>query len=218
VNFLIHALKMKTLTILIGLFRLARNPSDYVSVENFREILRRYNYFAICVQKVNELSETKAIMNAKPMLNWNSLNFETFEKLPPETLGYQFRKFLQKSHLQPLNYSRDTTLSDEEFLIRRVVQTHDIWHVVLGYETDELGEIGINSFALAQIGWPPAGFYIGGYTLKQMLKAPHKVSEVISVVAEGWRRGRAARPLFAVHWETQFQRPVAEIRKELGVT
>lgn len=209
---------MKYFRILFGLIQMARKPSDYSRVERFREVLRRYGYFSPGLKKVNELSESRALMKAQPLINWNALEFKNFKNFPPETLGYQMATFLEKAQLSPLDYSRDSLLSDEEFLIRRVVQTHDIWHVVLGYPTDELGEIGINSFMLAQIGWPPAGFYLGGYLLRQMLKAPENVAHVVQVIAEGWKRGNSTKPLFSVYWETQLHRPLAEIRNELGVT
>lgn len=194
---------------------MAQKPADYNRVVKFREVLRRYKYFEPGVLKVNSEAATIGLMSKKPLLDWTAVGYPNFKNLPKESLGFQFAKYMEANQLSLLDYSKDADLNDEEYYIRRVVQTHDVWHVVLEYPTTEVGELGINSFMLAQIGWPPAGFYIGGYILRQMLKAPHTVPEVIASVSEGWRRGRLANSFFAVAWETQFNRPLIDIRREL---
>jgi len=208
---------MKKLKIVLGIINMARKPEDYARVVRFREILRAQGYFQFGVDSLLNNEQTKKIMKDKPLLSWKQFNEERLLAMGPGTLGYEFIQFLKKHNLQALDYTWDPKLTDEEYLIRRVVQTHDLWHVILGYSTSELDEIEINSFMLAQMFWPPAGFYLGGYILRQMFKQPLSVVDVVSVIARGWYRGKAAKPFFAVEWENQFERPVSEIRKELVV-
>ena len=44
-----------------------------------------------------------------------------------------------------------------------------------------------------------------------------RISHLFKAVVEGWGRGQAAHPFFAVRWEEQWDRPLAEVRRELGV-
>jgi ubiquinone biosynthesis protein Coq4 len=156
-------------------------------------------------------------MDDKPLLDWDAIGLDRLGALPEGSLGRAYVEFLRANRLGVLRYASDPNLTDEEFFLRRVVQTHDLWHVVLGFATDPVGELGINAFMLAQLAWAPAGFYIGGYLLRQMLSRPGDAIAIVRSVADGWTLGQSARPLFAVRWETQLERSLEELRRELGV-
>jgi ubiquinone biosynthesis protein COQ4 len=201
--------------ILLGVLYLARKPTDYRRIEGFREILRRYGYFDAGVARVKLSERDRKILQEKPLIDWPNVDLDRLRRLPTETLGYQLMMFLERNGLDVLTYERDSTLNEVEFFIRRIVQTHDIWHVVLGYRTDVLSELELNSFMLAQIDWPPAGFYISAYLFRTMLTSPSEAKKVIHVVSRGWNRGLNLTSLFAVRWEDHLERPLLT-RPEIG--
>jgi ubiquinone biosynthesis protein Coq4 len=92
-------------------------------------------------------------------------------------------------------------------------QTHDLWHVVSGYDTDVAGEVEVQAFTLGQLLTPFAFFVVLG----GIARAPSTRSEVVRRVIRAFRRGRHAKPLCYRAWERRFVMPLSEVRAELGL-
>src|SRR5262249_44288573 len=74
--------------------------------------------------------------------------------LPEGTLGRAFAAFLDQRGFDPtgLYHSSDDTQNDNfnRFKIH-LERTHDLWHTTLGFDTDIAGELGLQTFMLAQL-------------------------------------------------------------------
>lgn len=205
------------LRILWAMIRLARSPTDYRNVEFFRIALADAGMFKKSVQYIERDPEVGKTMLARPQLPPDFPNLPYLRSLNQNTLGYQFALFVDKYQLDPQFFAEVETDSKEGYFQRRMLQIHDLHHVVLGQGTDALGELYLQGFFLAQDLWPPAPFFMGGYLVRQMFTDLSQVPAVMSVISEGWRLGKAARPLFAVDWEAQCERPLEDVRESLGL-
>lgn len=145
----------------------------------------------------------------------SNLNLSALKKLPAGTLGYEYTRFLENNKLDPVFYSPEEISTDEGYFIRRTLQTHDIWHVVLGINTDELDEMKLQLVMYAQLRWPNAVFFLAGYIFRLLFTSRKKVPELLDAITAGWILGRKLPPLFGEHWEAQWSRPLSEIRDEL---
>lgn len=145
----------------------------------------------------------------------------------PGTLGHAYRRHMVVNDLRADFFTPIDPSDDFAYSRLRFYQTHDIWHAVLGYPTSILGEAGIVGFYLGHFerymgdhAGAAAAFsaIIGSALLLHAgLFRQDRISHLFKAVVEGWGRGQRARPFFAVRWEEQWDRPLADVRRELGV-
>ena len=99
----------------------------------------------------------------------------------------------------------------------RILQMHDVWHLVAGYTTSASHEIAISAFQLAQFGHGYSAMFLATVFTMAGRERPEGFPVLGLLVAEAWRHGRSAPSLMAVPWETHWERSIEELRGELGL-
>ncbi|MBV1934604.1 MAG: hypothetical protein KUG59_07930 [Parvibaculaceae bacterium] len=108
-------------------------------------------------------------------------------------------------------------LSPTEWMNRRVLQLHDVWHIAGEFGQNAEGEIGISGFQLAQLGQQYSANFLATITLMSVMQFPSAIDLVFSHTMDGWRRGRQTPPLALVAWESMWDIPLDQLRKDLSV-
>jgi hypothetical protein len=108
------------------------------------------------------------------------------------------------------------TLPALHFTSRRILQTHDIWHVVGDFRLSGLGEVAISSFQLAQFGQNYSAGFLASVLALTAFQSPAILPYLIQVIAEGWCHGRTTPPLMPVVWEEMWDVPLDEVRTRTG--
>src|SRR5689334_8061536 len=78
-----------------------------------------------------------------------TIDLDQLAALPAGTLGHAYATFLRSHGLTPDVFDeapagvRDPKMA---YMIQRARQTHDLWHVVTGCETDPAGEVALQAF------------------------------------------------------------------------
>jgi ubiquinone biosynthesis protein COQ4 len=137
--------------------------------------------------------------------------------LPPGTLGRQIADFMGARGLDPSAIPRKEHHDEATFVQAHLYETHDIWHVVIGFDTDVAGELGVQAFYSAQLdGALPRILLIGGLINASIL---HKNDwgRRLDAVVRGWTLGKRARALFGVAWDELWAVPLADVRTGLGL-
>lgn len=101
--------------------------------------------------------------------------------------------------------------SDIGYFRERMRDSHDLWHTVTGYKGDLLGEASLLAFTFAQTGHPGIGFLAS----LGLLFNPSR--EGRQMILDGFRRGRRAAWLPPRDWAALLERPLDEVRAELGI-
>ena len=71
--------------------------------------------------------------------------------LPEGTFGREYALYMQRHKLRSLNISPELAeIGQNNLFALRYAVTHDMFHVLLDFETDYAGEIGVLAFAVAQ--------------------------------------------------------------------
>ena len=105
------------------------------------------------------------------------------------------------------------------YLNIRILQCHDIWHLVAGYETTGLHEVAISAFQMAQFGHQYSSMFLGLVLTKVAFTEPFEgMGFLLDTVLSAYTHGRRTPPLMGVDWPSVWDRPVADIRSLLGVT
>ena len=106
-----------------------------------------------------------------------------------------------------------------DYLNVRILQCHDIWHLVAGYETTGLHEVAISGFQMAQFGHHYSSMFLGLVLTKVAFTQPFEgTGFLLDTILSAYRHGRETPPLLGVAWEEVWDRPVDEIRLMLGVS
>jgi ubiquinone biosynthesis protein COQ4 len=91
----------------------------------------------------------------------------------------------------------------------RSILTHDLFHVVTGYGTDDIGEATLLAFTLAQVGGRAAALLTAGSSIEVWRRLgrpwPH-------YAFRAWRRGRRAARLAGLPWEDLLALPLETVR------
>ena len=148
------------------------------------------------------------------------IDMDMLRALPDGTLGREYVRLLEDQGYTPLTVSEAI---EPEILARntfsyRLVITHDMIHVLTGFDTSRAGELGVLAFTAAQ-----------GYTRMQRyvtlplavlvypLMAPRQIRSIVRCLVQGWRMGKRARLVIGQRLEDRFARPIPELRAELAI-
>ena len=147
-------------------------------------------------------------------LDSHTIDLDALYALPAGTLGHAYASFMKRHGLTPDIFDGPPEeISDprRSYVIQRMRQTHDLWHVVTNAETDPAGEVSLQAFTFAQVGAPSAGIlaFLG------MLKTLRHDRRIVRDVLELVRLGHAADKLVVFPWEDHWATPLTEVRRLL---
>jgi ubiquinone biosynthesis protein COQ4 len=142
---------------------------------------------------------------------------EVLSLLPRGTLGREYADFITKHGFDPSFYRKVGDLNDVvSYLMLRMRQSHDIWHVVTGFDVSVPGEVGLKAFELAQTRRPMAGVLVAGAFIRCFLQNPHEVNNLLFAIAKGYSKGLNAVPFLSQKWEDRWETPLEQLRIELA--
>jgi len=136
--------------------------------------------------------------------------------LPEGTLGRVFADHCRASDLNP-NLVHVPLGGDVEWTIQHLYQTHDVWHVVTGWGSDEIGEYGLGSFYMAQLGAPAFFAFLLALATLSTIYRRRSLAEFMQAVVDGHEMGKRAEPLFGADWSTLWDLPLADVRERFTI-
>jgi ubiquinone biosynthesis protein Coq4 len=142
---------------------------------------------------------------------------------PAESLGGQFHALIVDNGFDLEVLDREALGLDKMppplgYLNARILQCHDLWHIVGGYRTTALHEVAISAFQLAQFGHHYSSMFLGMVLTRVAFEQPEGGAIILPTILSAWTHGRRTPPLLGVDWEAVWSRPLAEVRQSLGVT
>ncbi len=101
---------------------------------------------------------------------------------------------------------------------RRILQLHDVWHLVAGYGFTGPGEVGISGFQMAQFGQNYSARFLATVATTIALRMPPLFDLYMGAAFDGWRHGRATPPLIIVPWHARLGESIPAIRADIGIS
>jgi S-adenosylmethionine uptake transporter len=138
--------------------------------------------------------------------------------LPVDTLGGAYARHMRAHNLRPDFYEEQTPRHRMHYLRMRLRQTHDIWHVLTGFGTDEFGEVGLQGFYFAQFTNGQSALIGAGAMLKSLLRGRFgDLEKHVDAFCQGYCAGKRAESLLAVKWEELWGERLEDVRKRYRI-
>jgi ubiquinone biosynthesis protein Coq4 len=138
--------------------------------------------------------------------------------LAPGTLGREYARFLDANGIEPLVISESVKqrFHESPFALRYTV-THDLHHVLTGFDTGLAGELGNFAFSVGQRVAPGAGRLLGFMRVVYALLSPSQARAIWHNVRVGLELGARTKLLLAEPLESWFEEPLEQVRARLGL-
>jgi ubiquinone biosynthesis protein Coq4 len=197
--------------------RLVRDPNRLDEVFHLSDRLSRAHpeVLAIMANHVRRTPEGAEALRARPRLG--KVDLEALAALPEGSLGRAFAEFLRARNLDPADIPTLPGEDEVGYVRAHLYETHDLWHVLTGFETDVAGELGLQAFYAAQLpGRLPIALLAMGM-LNTFIYADGDRDPRLTAIGRGYALGKRAKPLFGVDWAARWAAPLSEVRASLGL-
>lgn len=156
--------------------------------------------------------EMQQVKGYFPKIDLNEL-----KKLPVGTFGYEYAKHMEDNNLKPFDISEDMyEIAKNNVFSLRYAVTHDIYHLLLGFDTTYAGEIGVLAFATAQNYVEIQKMNLLIAKILYPILSPSQVGKIYKNVDKGYSLGKKVKCLLSYKFEENWHKPLEELRKELG--
>jgi ubiquinone biosynthesis protein COQ4 len=154
------------------------------------------------------------LLREQPAIDSTVVDFDRLRALPDTTLGGAYVRYLDRNGLDPDLFQAPPGLPQvPSYIAKRMRQVHDIWHVLTGYDTNVRGEVALQAFTFAQTEAPSSMLITVGALLRFGLAD----RAMLPMALDGYRRGRRAEFLPPLWLEEMWERPLEDVRRELGI-
>jgi ubiquinone biosynthesis protein COQ4 len=202
--------------ILESFLELVKSPyGDFAAIGKLSHVLNDPATLQKIVIFLSRSLQCKQAFVDYPLLG--KVDLKQLHQLPKHTLGYAYAEHMLRNGLTPLSVNKIPN-DPFVFLGAHIGETHDIWHVVTGCDTDKPGEVQLEAFYVAQIN-PDRLFLalLAKNLLKTVMYEVELCEQIMDGLTQGWMMGKRAKPLFGVQWNRLWETPLEGVRESLNI-
>lgn len=171
--------------------------------------------YAQLAKTMRKTPDTRRLLDERRTIPGEGVTLESLSELPVGTLGHAFAHYFDAEGITPFSFEYPIE-DDADFLNKRYRETHDIHHIVTGYGIDPDGEVELQAYYFGNLGLRNAAFIT-------FISLPHKIKTdgvrglrgYVARLKAAYRRGRASPNILGVRFDEMWDRPVAEITKDV---
>jgi ubiquinone biosynthesis protein Coq4 len=198
------------------LLRLSRNPEKTNLVFDLSDLLFKMQAYGAAAVKLEADQSFRELALSRKLMP--EINLQELAKYPEGTLGYTYARHMLDRGLSPDFYRAVEIVDHQTWSAMWFRQTHDLWHVVTGFDTDANSEVGLQAFMMSLLSMPLASLIVGITLIKATIKEPGNLGDITEKISRGVRLARGASPVLSYRWDLNWNKPLAEVRSELGLS
>ncbi|XP_059470378.1 ubiquinone biosynthesis protein COQ4 homolog, mitochondrial [Neocloeon triangulifer] len=168
-------------------------------------------------EKMMASNEGQQILLEKPRINSRTVDLDALKKLPPNTFGRAYIKFLEDNKVTPDTRTPVQFVDDIElaYVMQRYREVHDLVHTVLGMPTNMLGEVAVKWVEGIQTGLPMcmSGAILGPLRFKTKQRQRYLKSYLPWALSTA----KNAEFLLNVYYEKRWEQPMGELLREIKI-
>ncbi len=200
------------LKILEGFLALAQNVDQTSAVFDVADGLRETGLYPQFI----EHARTQAAQVIDERYFAPVIDLRELMSLPKGSLGYCYASQMIEQGLEPKFYRELKIEDDYSYIAMRMRETHDIWHIVTGFDTSVFGEAALQAFTLAQLRSPLAVALLGAF-FANSLAGKSSIENLLNMVQQGLSMGSKADCFLAEKWEEGWGKSLEEWRQKMNV-
>jgi ubiquinone biosynthesis protein COQ4 len=197
---------------------LVKNPNELDRVTKIVDLLDKLKTEADSIAFTDEMKmhpHGQWALEQKPSIG--TLNPSELLKLPETTLGGSYGRFMLARGLSQASFPQFKIRTDMDWILAHFYETHDLWHVITGLDTDIPGELALQSFYLAQTRSYLPFFVIAALLLNTAIYSYEQKNQRLQAIADGWNLGKKAKNLFGINWNNYLTKDLAQVRLEFRI-
>lgn len=192
--------------------RLIDNPADPLEGPIF-QMCAEHALLRELTRSFERHSEGRRLLADRPRLDARTVSLATMAALPAESLGRAYAAYFEANAITPFAPPELPVHSAQDYVATRLREAHDVFHLVTGYGTDDIGELELQWFNFGNLGKGPlpilvfvASFFMG------RMKKYGGLRRVYQRARTAYRRGRRSRMLASVVWEDYWHMPLSQVQ------
>jgi ubiquinone biosynthesis protein COQ4 len=197
-----------------ALIRLGKNPGDTQHALSAAILLNAGRLPRLVAALALE-PKGRELLAIRPSIDRAHVDLAMLAALPVGSFGRTYHSFMSERGLSPDVFEPPSDMRDPRtrYVAQRIRQTHDLWHVLTGYNTDTLGETELQAFTYGQLRLP---FSLIVAVLGLFRARPLAFDSPARVWA-AYRRGRRAPLLLLEILERAFPSSLASVQAQFGL-
>lgn len=195
-----------------------RNPLDTDQIFKAAKILRKVKdspVFKMLNDHVMAKPDFRERYEEKYLPAWPVV--ADLARMPAGSFGLALYNHMTRNNLNFDLFPQIAVDTPVAYLNARIYLDHDLWHALLGYDTDIEGELGVQAFNIAQYRSPLGTMIIAGGLLHLLINDPLRCQGAVAKVAEGYGRGLKARFLPGLKLIDMLPLPLTEVHALTGI-
>lgn len=149
-------------------------------------------------------------------------DIDALANCPENSLGVLLHRMIIENGYDPEVLDRESIKLSAKphalhYLNARILQMHDVWHLVAGYTTHSSNEIAISAFQLAQFGHNYSAMFLAAGMAMGATKEPRGFTIVMQIITEAWQHGRETPYMMNIPWEEEWNNSLEVIREKYGI-
>lgn len=209
----IPSFPVRARTVVKTLATLARDPGR---LDQVLLLAQTVNVAAVAraVERIEADTTARSLLEERPRIDRTHVDFDALRALPEGTLGREYVRFLDDNGIGPDAFAEGPHVGDPrlDYVMLRMRQTHDLWHVLTGYSPDVRGELLLQAFTYAQTKAPSALIISLFGTVRWAFKWPGQTT----ALRDAFDRGKKTGFLATFRWEDHWETPVSQLRELLA--
>lgn len=168
----------------------------------------------------------RSMLDEKPRRDLNALlsNREKLAAMPKGSFAHAYLEYLGGEEMGSAEYFLEAArledkarrfcwTDDQLWFVKRMANSHDLFHIVTGYGRDVTGEVGVVCYTAGLVPLLPLRMLLVYFALLK----PSGPIGWLRFVRDAYRHGRETPSLACVDYEALLSKPLDEARREIGV-
>jgi ubiquinone biosynthesis protein COQ4 len=168
----------------------------------------------------------RSMLDENPRRDLNALlmDREALAAMPEGSFAHAYLQYLGGDQMGSAEYFLDAARIDDKarrfgwssdlvWFIQRMANSHDLFHVITGYDRNVTGEVGVIAYTAGQIPLLPLRLLLPYFVVLK----PSQPIRWARFVREAYRHGRSSPSLACVDYEDLLPRPISEARRRIGL-
>lgn len=206
----------QTLQAIVRVLQDSTRTEDIIFVEQTtnRHMLRQ------ALKRLRRLPEGRRLLAERPEIVPAQVDYDALRQLPAHTLGGAYARHLDDNGLSPELMAVANVVPmepDLDYLMRRLRQSHDVFHPLTGLGTQPYQEVVIHAFTFGQLRLPHSLLIVMLGGIKHLV-LEGRWEVVTKGLLQAHEAGLRADFLLGVRWEDHWDEPLDDVQRRYRIT